>query len=199
MNDKIRKASHADTDRLAVSLARAFDDDPILNWLIRKDNKRVQGMRSLFHTCISNLCLHHDHVFVTDDLTAGALWYPPGKYKISLIKQLILGPKMIPAVRFTGLLRLASAMDKSGRQHPKDKYYYLEFIGVIPECRGTGAGAALMQPILDICDNEKCGAFLQCSKETNISFYKRFGFTVKGKIFLGKDSPPLWPMWRIPQ
>lgn len=199
MNDKILKASHADTAGLATSLARAFDDDPILNWLVRKDKKRMQGMKRMFHTCISDLCLPHDNVLVTDDLTAGALWYPPGTYKLNLIKQLILGPKMIPAVGLTGLLRLALAMDISGRQHPKERYYYLEFIGVVPERRGTGAGAALMTPILDICDREKCGAFLISSKEINIPFYRRFGFTVKGKIFLAKDSPPIWPMWRNPQ
>jgi len=199
MNYKIRKASQADTSGLATSLARAFDDDPILNWLVRKDNKRKQGMKRMFHACISDLCLPHDSVLVADDLSGGALWYPPETYKLSLIKQLLLGPKMIPVVGFNGLLRLALAMDISGRQHPKESHYYLEFIGVIPECRGTGAGAALITPILDICDRDKCGAFLISSKEINIPFYRRFGFAVQEKIFLGKDSPPIWPMWRNPQ
>lgn len=39
MNNKIRKASHKDTYCLASSLARAFDDDPVINWLVRKDKK----------------------------------------------------------------------------------------------------------------------------------------------------------------
>lgn len=156
-------------------------------------------MESMFHTCISDLCLRHDQVFTTDDLTGGALWYPPGKSGLNFARQIILGPKMISAVGLTGLLRLVLAMDKMDRHHPKEKYYYLQFIGVVPGSRGTGAGAALMKPIPDICDSEKCGAFLQSSKETNIPFYMRFGFTVTGKIFIGKNSPALWLMWRNPR
>lgn len=199
MNDKIRKASHVDTEHLAVSLAKAFDDDPMLNWLVRKDKKRIQGMKRMFHTCISDLCLPHHNVFVTDDLSGGALWYPPGKFELSFLKKIIMGPKMIPVVGLTGLLRLGLTVDKTERQHPRGMYYYLEFIGVAPERRGTGAGAALMKPVLNVCDREKCGAFLISSKETNIPFYTRFGFSVTGKFFPGKGSPPLWPMWREPQ
>jgi ribosomal protein S18 acetylase RimI-like enzyme len=199
MNNKIRKASHTDTDRLAVSLAKAFDDDPFINWLVRKDKKRAHGMERLFHTCISELCLRHEHVLATEDLTGGALWYPPGTSEISFARQLSLADKMIPVVGWTGLLRLVMSLDKIHRNHPKEKYYYLQFVGVAPEHRGKGTGAALLKPLLDICDNEKCGAFLENSKERNIDFYRRFGFDVTVKIFPGKGSPPLWLMWRNPK
>lgn len=78
MNKKIRQAFLADTDRLATSLARAFDDDPLVNWIIRKDGKRTRGLELLFHSCISDLCLQHDKLLTTEDFTGGALWYPPG-------------------------------------------------------------------------------------------------------------------------
>jgi GNAT superfamily N-acetyltransferase len=199
MNNEIRKASHKDTDRLATSLARSFDDDPVINWLIRKDKKRTQGMELLFQSCISDLCLRHKNVFMTEDYTGGALWYPPGTSNVGYAKQLTLIPKMIAAVGWTGLLRLALAMDKMEKDHPRERYYYLQFIGVVPENQGNGTGKALMKPILDVCDHKKCGAFLQSSKETNIPFYRSFGFVVTEKIFLGKGSPPLWLMWRNPR
>ena len=41
MNNKIRKASNTDTDCLAASLARAFDDDPVVNWIVRKDKNSI--------------------------------------------------------------------------------------------------------------------------------------------------------------
>jgi hypothetical protein len=56
-----------------------------------------------------------------------------------------------------------------------------------------------MKPILDICDNEYCGAYLECSKETNIDFYRRFGFHAIEKSSLYKKSPPLGLMWRNPR
>ncbi|MCX5850378.1 MAG: GNAT family N-acetyltransferase [Deltaproteobacteria bacterium] len=199
MNNKIKKASNTDTDRLAISLARAFDDDPVVNWIVRKDKKRTQGLELLFHSCIADLCLRHEQVLMTEDFAGGALWYPPGTSKVGFARQLFLIPKMIPVVGWTGLLRLALAMDKMDRDHPKERHYYLQFIGVVPEHQGSGTGTALMKPILDICDREKCGAFLQSSKEANLAFYGRFGFVVTKKIFPGKGSPPLWLMWRSPR
>jgi ribosomal protein S18 acetylase RimI-like enzyme len=199
MNNNIRKATHADTDCLAISLARAFDDDPFINWLVRKDNKRAHGMERMFHTCLTELCLRHNNVFTTEDFTGGALWYPPGTSEISYARQLTLAHKMIPAVGLTGLLRLALAMEQISRRHSKEKYYYLQFIGTVPEARGKGLGAALLKPILDICDREKCGARLENTKESNIAFYRRFGFNVIEKFFPGKGSPPLWLMGRSPE
>lgn len=196
MNNKVRKASSSDTVRLAASLARAFDDDPIVNWLVRKDKKRKAGINLLFQTCIADLCLRHENVLMTEDYSGVALWYPPETSDVSYARQLSLIPKMIPVVGWTGLLRLARIMREDA---PKEKYYYLQFIGVIPENQGNGTGKALMKPILDICDREKCGAFLKCSKETNLSFYRSFGFSVNGKTFPAKDSPPLWLMWRSPR
>ena len=194
--NNIRKATHVDADRLAISLARAFDDDPFINWLVRKDKKRAHGIESLFHTSLTELCLRHNNVFTTEDFTGGALWYPPGTSEISVARQLTLAHKMIPVVGLTGLPRLGWAMKQLGRRHPKERYYYLQFIGVIPEARDKGIGAALLKPVLDICDREKCGALLENSKEKNIAFYRRFGFNVIGKFFPGIGSPPLWTMWR---
>ncbi|KQC10794.1 MAG: hypothetical protein APR62_11190 [Smithella sp. SDB] len=196
MKNKIRKASSDDTFRLAASLAKAFDDDPIINWLVRKDKKRAEGINLLFQSCIKDLCLQHEHLFMTEDCSGGALWYPPGTSEIGYIKQLSLIPKMIPVVAWTGLLRLARTLAKDP---PEKNYYYLQFIGVIPGNQGKGVGKALIKPVLDICDRENCGAFLKCSKETNIPFYRNFGFTVTKKTFFGKDSPPLWLMWRSPK
>lgn len=132
MNNKIRKTFRADTDRLAASLARAFDDDPVVNWIIRKDEKRTQGLELLFHTCISDLCLRHEKVLMTEDFTGGALWYPPGTSKVGYAKQLSLIPKMAHVASWKGLLRLALVMDKLERCHPKERHYYLQFIGVVP-------------------------------------------------------------------
>jgi GNAT superfamily N-acetyltransferase len=75
---------------------------------------------------------------------------------------------MIPVVGWTGLLHLALVMDKMERYHPKERHYYLQFIGVVPEHQGSGTGTDLMKPILDICDREKCVAYLKNSKEANL-------------------------------
>ena len=195
----IRKAVPADTNRLAISMAGAFADDPVLNWVIRQGEKNPEKMERLFQTCISVLCLPHEHVFTTDDRTGGALWYPPGAAAIGYLQQISLMPAMIRVAGWTGLLHLASVMNHMERWHPRERHYYLQFLGVIPEQQGAGKGHALLRPVLDICNREKCGAYLENSKETNIPFYERLGFVVTRQVFLEKDAPPLWLMWRNPR
>jgi hypothetical protein len=52
--------------------------------------------------------------------------------------------------------------------------------------------------MLDRCDSEGVGAFLESSKERNIAFYARHGFRVTSEVrFPG--GPPLWLMWRDPR
>jgi len=67
-----------------------------------------------------------------------------------------------------------------------------------------GAGGALWlppdthklsEPGLERADADRLPAYLETQRESNIPFYRRFGFELVEKISLG-DSPPLWTMWR---
>jgi ribosomal protein S18 acetylase RimI-like enzyme len=129
----------------------------------------------------------------------GALWIPSEKTKIGFIQKVFLFPHMIHAVRLGGVKRLMGLANTMDKVHPKDRHYYLQFIGVDPEHQGQGLGSALMQPVLDRCDQEGCGAYLENTKEANLSFYQRHGFKVTSKLDLGQGTPPLWLMWRDPQ
>ncbi len=199
MIDNIHKATLADVDSLVLSLAHAFNDDPIVNWLVRQDDKRSYGFKELFRTSLCSLSLPHGEVLTTDHGLGAALWYPPGKSKIGFLKQLSLLPSLINVASFRGLTRLIKAMDALDKAHPTEKHYYLQFIGVKPDHQGKGLGNALMQSVLKRCDREGCGAYLENTKEANRAFYERHCFVVTGEINLGKGAPPLWRMWRNPQ
>jgi ribosomal protein S18 acetylase RimI-like enzyme len=195
----IRKATSADVDHLVPHLARAFDNDPLVNWFVRQDDKRAYGFDVLFRTCLCRLSLPHGEVLTTDDCFGGALWYPPGKSKIGFTRQLFLLPAMIRVASLRRLKRLIDTLDTSDKIHPTERHYYLQFISVDPDHKGKGLGTALMQPVLKRCDHEGCGAYLENTAEVNLAFYERQGFAVVDEVDLGQGAPPFWPMWRDPQ
>jgi ribosomal protein S18 acetylase RimI-like enzyme len=199
VNTTIRKATLADVNPLVPHLVRAFDRDPIVNWCVRQDDKRAYGFEVLFRTALRKLSLPHGEVLTTDGCLGGALWYPPGKSKIGFVRQLLLLPAMIHGCSFRGLKRMIDVMNKMEQSHPTEKHYYLQFIGMDPDHRRKGLGTALIRPVLEQCDHEGCGAYLENSTENNLAFYEGLGFEVVGEITLGRGAPPLWPMWRKPR
>lgn len=195
----IRRATFDDVNHLVPHLVRAFDKDPVVNWCVRQDDKRAYGFDVLFRTALSILSLPHGEVLTTDDCLGGALWYPPGKSKIGFTKQLRLLPAMIRGCGLRGLKRMIEVLNRMENGHPTERHHYLQFVGTDPDHRRKGLGTALMKPVLEQCDREGCGAYLENSTENNLAFYEGLGFEVVGEINLGRGAPPLWPMWRKPQ
>lgn len=91
-----------------------------------------------------------------------------------------------------GLLRAQS-------MHPEEPpHAYLAILGTDPAAQGRGLGSAMMAPVLEQCDRDGLGAYLESSKDQNIYFYARHGFRVTAERRLPR-GPRLWPMWRDPR
>ena len=193
-----RLATASDVSKIGESLALAFEDDPAMTWLFGEIDDRKPGLlqRYLAHETARHL--RHPTVFTTDDHAGGALWDPPGQWKTNLRDILGMLPIMLPGLRFhvvtalRGLGRIEDAHDR----HPE--HYYLAVLGTRPDRQGHGIGSTLLQPVLDRCDQEGIGAYLESSKESNIPFYRRHGFQVVEEVRLPK-GPLVYPMWRDPQ
>jgi ribosomal protein S18 acetylase RimI-like enzyme len=192
----IRKATTADVNHLVSHLVRAFDNDPFFNWVIRQDSKRLFGFELLFRTCLSTLSLPHGEVLTTDDCIGGALWYPPGTSKVGFVQQLSFLPKIIRAATLRGVKRFIDMMDALDKIHPIDRHYYLQIVGVDPDHHGKGLGTALLRPVLDRCDQEGCGAYLENTNEVNFTLYERLGFEIVDEFYVCPGAPPIYPMWR---
>ncbi|MBV9412287.1 MAG: GNAT family N-acetyltransferase [Acidimicrobiia bacterium] len=195
----IKKATDADVPRLAESLAAAFHDDPVISWMIPDDDKRLRLGPFGFATWLQKIYMPKAEVYTDEARAVGALWAPPGKWRMSVGLQARLAPRMLKLFgvrRMPTILKGLATLDKA---HPDEQpHYYLGILGTDPAHQGKGLGSAALQPVLERCDREGLGAYLESSKEANIPFYRRHGFEVTGEVHM-PDGPPLWPMWRDPQ
>jgi ribosomal protein S18 acetylase RimI-like enzyme len=189
----VRNATHADARPLSGTMARAFEDDPVMSWLY----PGVPRLESFFLNFELKLHLGHGSVYTTDGVDGGAIWAPPGKWRTSVSDVIRVAPALLRATG-TRLRRALGAMQAVESKHPKEPHWYLAALGTHPTKQGKGVGSALITPILERCDAEGVPAYLESSKEANIPFYRRHGFEVTGEIHLPK-GPTVWPMWRDPQ
>ena len=193
----VRKLTAADVPTVARALARAFHDDPVMNWVYVRDPEPVARLERAFGLYLRRLWLRHDECYATDRLFGAALWMPPHAWHVGPLEQLRLMPSMI-AVNGRSLPRLLTVIRMIEKRHPGEPHYYLAVLGVEPELQGRGFGSALMQPVLARCDRERLPAYLESSKERNVVLYERHGFRVVEELRLPKSGPPLWRMWRAP-
>jgi GNAT superfamily N-acetyltransferase len=193
----VRKASAYDVPQLARALARAFQEDPVFQWLIPDDAERASRSERGFVLYLNKVYLPHDECYTTDGVVGGALWLPPEKWHLGPLAQLRLLPGMLAAMggRLPQLLRAISTIESN---HPGKPHYYLPFVGVEPGSQGRGIGTALMKPVLDRCDHEGLPAYLEATTPRNRACYLRQGFEVTEEIHFPKGGPPSWRMWREP-
>ena len=189
----VRNATRADAKALSGTMARAFEDDPVMSWLY----PGLHRLESFFLNFELKLHLGHGSVFTTDEVHGGAIWAPPGKWRTSVPDVIRVAPALLRATG-TRLRRALGVMQAVESKHPKEPHWYLAALGTDPSKQGKGVGSALLTPILERCDSEGVPAYLESSKEANISFYRRHGFEVTSEIHLPK-GPTIWPMWRDPQ
>ena len=74
-----------------------------------------------------------------------------------------------------------------------------EFIlGTAAASQSRGLGSALITDMLDRCDRQGLGAYLESSNIRNVPFYERHGFKVLSEIKIS-DGFTARPMWRDPR
>lgn len=192
---RVRLARPDDFKPLAEMLARAFYDDPVTSWFYPDDARRMRHARRFFAIRQRQLAGQR-LIYTTPERSGAALWAGPGRWREDLRESLMLLP-MLP-VLLPRIVRSTHAVREIERRHPVAPHYYLSVLGTEPEQQGGGIGSALLGPVLRRCDTDGVGAYLECSKEGNVDFYGRHGFTVTERIEL-PEGPPLWLMWREPR
>ncbi|MEA2315670.1 MAG: hypothetical protein QOI03_2362 [Solirubrobacteraceae bacterium] len=195
---EVRRATAAEVPALAAMLARAFLDDPVAEWAWRPHGLRLRALERFQATRLRQL-LVHEEVWTTSDLSCAALWAPPEHWRSSLRETAALVPSFANRRLIGRMPLVALGWHKLELKHPHSPpHWYLAVLGTEPRARGRGLGSAVLGGVLEQCDADRVGAYLESSKESNIDFYSRHGFRVTGELSLLR-GPNMWPMWREPR
>jgi ribosomal protein S18 acetylase RimI-like enzyme len=194
-----RRARQPDLPGLARMLARAFIDDPVARWSCRQDRLRPAALERVFTVRLRQL-FEHGEIWTSEGLASTAVWAPPGRWKTTAGEDIALAWALARDPRLT----LRAPLVMSGllgieATHPDEPlHWYLAILGTDPPSQGHGLASEMMRPVLQECDRDGVGAYLESSNERNVDFYMRHGFrTVQEKRL--PRGPRVWLMWRDPR
>jgi ribosomal protein S18 acetylase RimI-like enzyme len=194
MGYDIRKALPEDVPQLAEVSARAFEHDPITEWLMEGDDP-FQMERQMF-IAEYRITKRFDLIYTDTHRMGVAIWKPPAA-RPTLNDRFQQVWTMLGTIKLSrralSKIRLFITIEKA---HPAQPHYYLSLLAVHPDMQGKGLGTALMQPILNICDREGIPAYLETETESNVRFYSKRGFKVLREITTSDGLSKVWTLWR---
>lgn len=182
---------------LGEMLARAFFDDPVSVWSCPPSGLREAVLRRFFTVRLRQVAAKGE-VWVVGERASAALWLPPDRWRTTVGEDLALAASQLHPRLLWRLPLVAWGLLGVERVHPHaPAHWYLAVLGTEPETQGRGFGSAALAPVLERCDRDGIGAYLESSKERNIPFYARHGFRVVDTLKLPR-GPVIYPMWRDP-
>jgi ribosomal protein S18 acetylase RimI-like enzyme len=194
----IRQAQYSDVPMLTLTLAAAFENDPVANFCIRTDAGRKWALRAGFKRAL-DLYRPYGLTFIANDGAGTAVWIRHDQWQLTFWQECSLIPLYIRVCGINRFMRLSRGFDAMKSYHPAERHYYLYLLGVHPDHQSQGLGSALLRAMLQRCDGEQMPAYLEASSPSNIPFYQRHGFRVIREFQFGPGGPPLAGMWREPQ
>ena len=107
----IRCADYSDRDLIVNILAKSFDDNKSVNYIVKQDDKGASRMRKLMEYSF-DVCYFFGDIFLTDDRKGCALIVMPDKKKTTF-KSMMLDAKL--ALSVIGLSNIKNAMNRESR------------------------------------------------------------------------------------
>ncbi|WP_433654556.1 GNAT family N-acetyltransferase [Nocardia sp. CA-128927] len=194
-------ATAAHIDACAAVLAEGFADDPVMSSIWPDQNRRYRALPRYFAASLRHFHLPGGGVQIATDqhdhIGGVATWDPPGQWEQPFSRTLCAIPGLFPALRARTPAALAIRRTLDEHHPHTPRHWYLANIATPASHRGQGYAARLITDRL--AGAPDTAAYLVCTREENIRFYERFGFTMSATFNLPVAAkPPMWAMIREP-
>jgi ribosomal protein S18 acetylase RimI-like enzyme len=195
------RMTDADVESVAPLLVRAFDHDPLFEWIEPRPEPRAAFVRAFMRALAWRSHLFAEALRTAPELEGVSLWKGPelGRLSPEQLERCGLdrvGDLLDPDAR--ARFEAADVEDVLEREVPRPRWY-LGVLGVDPDRQSQGWGRRLMKPILDRADAAGLPVSLETMREANVAYYRRHGFQVAAAFALAGGGPTCWVMRRPPQ
>lgn len=199
MSASVEPLLHADIDRAAGVLARAFRDNPGMLALFRGDTpaRRLELLGPCMAGFVKAVLRFGTAEVVKDagDIVAVSLSFGPGKFPPPFRSQFTMAAGPVRA-GLTRALRFARIDQEMRRRHPHFRHWYLWFLGVEPGRQGQGLGSLLLKSLSERARTDGVPCYLETDKQSSVRLYQKHGYIVEKEEVLPGIELMLWFMTR---
>ena len=193
MTEQVRQATTADVDAAVRTLTRAFEDYPMTRAGLDPDDY-VTRLSEYNRRFLTGIGLAHGRVWVTDDVSAVAIWTTPATPPDAFAQH---------ADAFNELAGSRAAVAREygkamGIFRPRAPVWLLAILGVDTDRQHQGLGRAVVAPGLAAADRDNSPAFLETQDPSNLPFYESLGFITVAEVQLPHDGPMHYALYRPP-
>ena len=179
----IQRLDARQADAAAATLGEAFFDDPVL-LIVAPDEATRRRWGAWFMSLPLQYGLRWGEVWGTEDVSAVAVWVPPGSGEMGLGRMLRVGVARMPfRLGMGGSRRFMQALSATEPFHKAvhGPHWYLVAVGTRSESQGQGLGSALVEVGTSRADVDGVPCYLQTGTQSNIDFYTKRGFEIVGQ------------------
>ncbi len=197
MNEKIIAATSSQArDRIAATLADAFQDDPAFRWILPDADVRRARLNPFFHL-VAQEDLAAGMALVAPGFEVATLWRAPGRQKDNPLGTVRTTLWFLWVLR-SAIGRGAAVGKAMAQHHPRGEHWYLRYAGVLAQEQGKGWGSRALREGIRRADADSLPIYLETAKDSNVALYQRFGFDVIDEWDVPSGGPHFWSMMRQP-
>ena len=182
-----QRAVTGELDALVALLARAFQDEPVQQWLFPIAEERFAASGLWFKRMLTD-AFRFGEVWRLFDYSAVAVW-------LRTAKSSELDALSTPSTAIASKLELLEA--ELDTRKPIGECAFLAAIATDSAMRRQGRGTSVLIPGLRMCDRRGLVAYLETSEPRSTELYRKLGFS-KSAEFSIDDGPRIWCMRRHP-
>lgn len=175
----VRELGQDDLAEVVVVIARGMRDNPLHISALGYDGKvRAERLKRMFGLAMPMILRKGVLLgaFADSTLAGVAGMVPPGRCRPTLIENVTLLPRMLPAIGFPAFGRVGRWLAAWGTHDIAEPHWHLGPVAVDAHLQGQGIGSALMTEYCARLDELAGVGYLETDKRQNVAFYEKFGF-----------------------